>query len=67
MCDKDDGSGEIGEIAFEDFESWDVKVVGRLVEDQNVSRLQHEARDVNAGALSAGEVFDREIELFGFE
>ena len=64
MGDEHDRAWEIGEVVFEDVERGDVEIVGWLVEQEDVGGLQHQPCDVNARAFAAGEVADRQIELF---
>ena len=51
-------AGKLEQAFFEDLESGDVEIVGGLVEQENVGRLEHELRDENAGALASGEAAD---------
>ena len=41
VADNDEASAEGGEVVFEDVEGWDVEVVGRFVEDEEVG-VAHE-------------------------
>ena len=51
---------ELGQALLEHLERRDVEVVGRLVEDQQVGGLQHQARDEDARLLAAREAADRQ-------
>ena len=51
--DEDEGAGEFGEALFEDLEGGDVEVVGRFVEDEQIGRLEHQAREHDASPLPA--------------
>ena len=65
--DQDERALEFEESFFEDLQGGNVEVVGGLVEQEDVGGLEHEARDQDAGALSATEAADRLIELLGGE
>ena len=67
MSDEDECAGKLEEVLFEDFERGDVEVVGGLVEEEDVGRLEHELGDEDAGAFAAGEVADGLVELFAGE
>ncbi len=67
MSDQDQRAGKLEQILFEDFERGNVEVVGGLVEQQHIGGLEHEFGDEHAGALAAGEVADRLVELFAGE
>jgi len=61
-----------GAVGFRDarpgvqhFERGQVQIVRRLIQNQHVGRMLHEAGDEHAGLFSAGELADREIELIG--
>ena len=60
-------AGEFGEAVFQHFERGDVEIVGGLVEQQQVGRLQHQAGDQDARLLAAGEAGDGPVELAGVE
>ena len=51
-------AGKFGEAVFQHFERGDVEIVGRLVEQQQVGGLQHQARDQHARLLAAREAGD---------
>ena len=67
MGDEHEASLELGEAVLEHLERRDVQVVRRLVEDQQVGRLAHQARDEDAGLLAAREAADGQLELLGPE
>ena len=52
--DEDEGTGEREQAVFQHFQGRDVQVVGRLVENEHVGRLEHELGDQDAGLLAAG-------------
>jgi len=58
---------EIRGAILPNFKRGDVEVVGGLVEDEHVGRLQHEAGDEDAGALAAAEALDGLVELLAGE
>ena len=49
---------------LQDFQCGNIQIVGRFVQQQNVSRLQHELSDQNAGALSSGKPANALIQVF---
>ena len=65
--DQDERALELEESFFEDLQGGNVEVVGGLVEQEDIGGLEHEARDQDAGALSATEAADGLIELLGGE
>ena len=67
MGDEDEAAVELGEAVLEDFEGRDVEVVGGLVEDEQVGGLAHQARDEDAGLLTARQAAHGHLELFGSE
>ncbi len=56
-------SGEIDQAFFQDFQRRNVEVVGRFVEQKNVSRLKHKLRDQHARPFASGKTSDRLAEL----
>ena len=48
---------------FQDLEGWDVEIVGGLVEQEHVGRLQHQPGNQDAGTFASGEVRHRLVEL----
>ena len=67
MGHQHDRARELEQALLEDLEGRDVEVVGRLVEEEDVGRPEHQASDVDAGALAARELPDRLPELLGAE
>jgi hypothetical protein len=61
--DQDQRAGKFEQILFQDFERGNVEIVGGLVEQQHVGRLEHELGDEHPRPLAAGEVADRLVEL----
>ncbi len=64
---QDQRPGELEQALLEHLEGRDVEIVGRLVEDQQVGRLQHQPGDQNPRLLAAGEAPHRRVELLGAE
>src|SRR5262245_40348047 len=58
---------ELEQALLEHLERRDVEVVRRLVEQQHVRGLEHQARDQDPRLLSAREPADRRVELLGTE
>ena len=56
-------TGKVEQIFFQDFERGNIQIVGRLIEQQNVGRLQHQPGDEHPRPLAAGEVAHRLIQL----
>ncbi len=67
MGDEDERARELDQGVLEHLESGNVEVVGRLVEDEQVRRLQHETRDQDARLLATREAAHRRLELLGPE
>jgi len=65
--DEDEGARELEQALLEDLEGRDVEVVRRLVEEQQVGRLEHQPGEHRAGLLAAGEPAHRGLELLGAE
>jgi hypothetical protein len=61
--DDDDRAREIGQRRFEPFDSFNVQVVGRLVEQQQAGLLQHQLGQQGARFLPAGQLIDRAREI----
>ena len=57
-------SGKVEQIFFQDFQRRNVQIVGRLVKQQNVGRLQHQFGNQHPRPLAAAQVADRLIQLF---
>ncbi len=63
--DEDDRALElVGEEVLEPAASLDVKVIGRLVEKQEIGAREQEPREAEARLLATREALDREIEVF---
>jgi|GEM_PF-4216388 len=60
-------AGEVGEGVFECAQRFDVKVVGRFVEQQHVAAFFEQARHVNAVALAAREEAELLLLVAAFE
>mgnify|MGYP000965469539 CR=1 FL=1 len=56
VADDNRAAGEFEERLFEGAERFDVEIVRRLVQKENVSALFQELRQVDAVSLAAGEV-----------
>src|SRR5205823_5850850 len=67
VSDQHEAALELGEALLEDFERRDVEVVGRLVENQHVGRLQHQSRDQDPRLPSAREATHGQLELLRLE
>src|SRR5262249_20489511 len=65
--DEDEAARKLGEALLEHFERRDVEIVRWLVENQQIGRLPHQARDVDAGLLTARQSSDGTLELLGAE
>lgn len=59
VADDDEGAGPAVEDVFQLGQGLDVQVVRRLVEEEDVGLVHQEAEDLQAAALTAGEVADR--------
>src|SRR5207302_47013 len=55
------------QAVFQNLERGDIEIVRRLVQQQQVRRLEHQARDQDAGAFAATKPLDRLIELLAGE
>ena len=67
MADQQQRAGVIGEQFLEQFERFDVEVVGRLVHHQQVGRLREQPGQQQAVAFAAGQPRDRRARAFGGE
>src|SRR3954462_4220779 len=67
MCYQDQGSFKIEKVILEDLESWDVEVVGGLVQEQDVGRVEHESGDEDACSFAAAQIPYRLVQLFSGE
>ena len=56
-------AGKIEEIFFQNFERRNIEVVGRLIEQQNIRRLQHQFCNQYPRPLAAGEIPHRLVQL----
>ena len=56
-------AGKVEQIFFQNFKRGNIQIVGRLVEQQNVGRLQHQFGDEHSRPLAAGEIADGLIQL----
>ena len=52
---------------FQNLERRNIEIVGRFVEQEDVGGLQHQAGNQDAGALAAGKVRHRLVELLAGE
>jgi hypothetical protein len=52
VADEQDGAVEIGDQLLQQFQRFDVEVVGGLVHDEHVGRLREQAREHQAVALA---------------
>ena len=62
--DEHQRAGKLKQRFLKNFECGNVEVVGGLVEDEHVGRLQHESRYEHPSALAPAEPGHRLIELF---
>ena len=67
MGDEHERARELEQALLQDLEGGDVEVVGRLVEEQHVGRLEHQPRHEHARPLPAGEPSHRRLQLLGAE
>ncbi len=67
MRDQHQGAGEVEQCFLKNLERGNVEVVGRLVEDEDVGGLEHQASDQDTRAFPATEPFDGLIELLARE
>ena len=67
MRDEHQRARELEQALLQHLERRDVEVVGGLVEEQHVGRLEHQLRDQHARLLAAGQPADRRVELLGAE
>ena len=51
-----------GEVMSEPVDAFDVEMVGRLVQQQQLGRVEQQARQRDAAALAAGEAGDRRVD-----
>ena len=58
------GPAKFEQVFFQNFESRNIEIVGRFVEQQHVRRLQHQLRDQHPGALATGKLPHRTIQIF---
>ena len=65
MADQNHGAGEFSQTFLQDFQSRDIQVIGRFIEQQEIGRLEHELRDSDARLFAAGKVANRDIKLLG--
>jgi KaiC/GvpD/RAD55 family RecA-like ATPase len=65
VCDKHQRADKLQEALFQHFERGDVQIVGRLIKQQDVARLQHQARDQQRRLFAAGELPNRLLQLLG--
>ena len=56
-------SAKLKQAFLENLEGWNVEIVGRLIEQEYVSRLKHQLGNQNARPLAARKTLDRLIEL----
>ena len=63
MCHQHHCAGELHQTVFQHIECRNVQVVRRLVQDQEVGRLQHQPCDEETRLFATGEAGDREIQL----
>ena len=56
--DDEDGAGVIAQMAFEPVDALGIKMVGRLVEQQQVGRIEQQPAERDAALLAAGELGD---------
>ncbi len=61
--DEQQGAVKVEQALFEDIERGDVKIIGRLVEQQDIGRLPHQFGDQDTGLLTAGQLLDRGFQL----
>jgi hypothetical protein len=60
-------TGEFQQAIFQHFEGWNIQVVGRLIENEQVCGLEHESGDEEPCLFTAGQFRHGEIQLFGTE
>ena len=67
MADQQDGAGIVAEHVLQHVQRFEVEVVGRLVEHQQVRRLRQHLRQHQPAALAAGQLAERRARLLGRE
>ena len=65
VADQQHGAGIVAEHVLEHVERFQVEIVGRLVEHQQVRRLGERLRQHQAAALAAGQLAERRARLLG--
>jgi hypothetical protein len=63
--DDDRRAFPLRQIPFEPFNGFDVEMIGRLIEQEQIWIRQQQTRQMRARALSAREVIERHV-IFGF-
>src|SRR5262249_33072284 len=67
VADEHDGAGELGQALLQHFQGRDVEIVGWLVEQQQVGRLEHEPGDAHPRLLATRKTSNRHLQLLGAE
>ena len=58
MRDSKHRAAELREIVLEDGQCCDIKVIGRLIQQQNIRRLHQNFQQIQTFPLAAGELLD---------
>ena len=67
VADDDQRAGIIREHFFEQVERFEVEIIRRLVENEQIRRLRQRARQQQTAAFAARKLADRRSRLFGLE
>src|SRR3954466_8370473 len=67
MRDEQDRSGELGQAVLKHVEGFEVQIIGRLVEHQEVCGLKHEPGEEHTALLATRELADCHLALLRSE
>ena len=67
MRHKHERSGKFHQAVFQHIERWNIQIVRRLVQDQEIGRLEHQACDEESGLFPSGQAGDGKIQLLRSE
>src|SRR6266545_580777 len=67
MCDEHQGARKVHKAFLQHLQGWDVEVIGRLVENQEIGGLEHESGDEESSLLTPRKPMDRQFQLVGAE